>query len=152
MVPHLLRLHLLSVGVASPGRAHAGGFLYRFLLLFAVVGDYFGCSKFMRMEMDMTNEVDVSRATSAALQTVSWIVLLVGLIAAGVAVYFGFHATEPYAVFGSAVTEGWQSVALGLLAGAVVLAAALTAWGVLQAHRYHVLYGHHHPGVVGYDR
>jgi len=95
------------------------------------------------------NEVDVTRATSATLQTISWIVLLVGLIAAGVAVYFGFNAVEPWTAFGSVVTEGWQSVALGFLAGGLVLAATLTAWGVLQAHRFEVLYGHHHnAGVV----
>jgi hypothetical protein len=87
------------------------------------------------------NEPDVAKATSAALQTISWVVALVGVIAAAVAVYFGFHATEPYALWGSSVTEGWQSAALGFLAGAVIVAITLTAWGLLQAHRYHVLYG-----------
>ena len=93
-------------------------------------------------------EVDVSKATSAALQTISWVVALVGVIAAAVAVYFGFHATEPYSVFGSAVTEGWQSAALGFLAGGVIVAVTLTAWGLLQSHRYDVLYSHHHGDVI----
>jgi uncharacterized membrane protein len=89
----------------------------------------------------MITENDVAKATSAALQTVSWVVLVVGLVATGVAVYLGFHATEPWAFAGALITKDWQSVALGILAGGLILSASLTAWGLLQAHRYHVLYG-----------
>jgi di/tricarboxylate transporter len=95
----------------------------------------------------MNNDVDVvAKATSATLQTISWIVLVVGLVAAGVAVYLGFTANEPWALASRAVTEGWQSAGLGILVGALILSAALTAWGLLQAHRFHVLYGDHYHG------
>ena len=97
----------------------------------------------------MNNDVDVvAKATSASLQTISWIVLVVGLVAAGVAVYLGFTANEPWVLASRPVTEGWQSAGLGILVGALVLSAALTAWGLLQAHRFHVLYGDHYRGRI----
>lgn len=69
------------------------------------------------------------------LRAVSWFVFIVGVVAGAVAVFLGFNAAEPWSFAGSAVTEGWQSAGIGLLAGAVIIAASLTACISIDSRR-----------------
>jgi hypothetical protein len=66
----------------------------------------------------------------AVLRGVAWLVLLVGIIWAGVLVWGGFTAVEPWIWSGVVIDQDWQSISLGFLAGAAALVWGAAWWAV----------------------
>jgi hypothetical protein len=86
------------------------------------------------------NDMETALRVSRILNTLSWLVVLVGVVNAIAVVIAGYNVVEPWAIGGYVVDEDWKSV-LGsfLLAGGILVVTAVQ-WALIQAARLVVRY------------
>lgn len=84
--------------------------------------------------------VSVAGTVNTVLKWVGYFIVLVGLVWAAAAIWFGFDATEPWIYGGILVDEDWQSVTLGFLSAAWILAWTGFLWSFAQVGRLVAVY------------